>query len=121
MLKRRDEDYAPSPRSKAVNGLLANLQGQDQVVVPTDKTNSFRLVDSKDYIRWVKTHLNASAKVISRHHLMEVLQSGQDLLDEMEGLMGRRKLNLSSSHSGQSRFLLLRFLSRIIRSLIRHG
>jgi hypothetical protein len=63
MLKRGNEDYAPSPRSKAVNGLLANLQGQDQVVVPTDKTNSFRLVDSTDYIRWVKAHLNASAKV----------------------------------------------------------
>jgi hypothetical protein len=39
MLKRGNEDYAPTPRSKAVNGLLANLQGQDQVVVPTDKTN----------------------------------------------------------------------------------
>jgi hypothetical protein len=82
----------PSPRSKAVNGLLANLQGQDQVVVPTDKTNSFRLVDSTDYIRWVKAHLNASAKVVSRHHLMEVLQSGQDLLDEMEGLMGEKEV-----------------------------
>jgi hypothetical protein len=73
MLKRGNEDYAPSPRSKAVNDLLANLQGQDQVVVPTDKTNSFRLVDSKDYIRWVKAHLNASAKVVSRQHLMDVL------------------------------------------------
>jgi hypothetical protein len=48
ILKRGNEDYAPSPRSKAVNGLLANLQGQDQVVVPTDKTNSFRLVDLKE-------------------------------------------------------------------------
>jgi hypothetical protein len=77
MLKRGNEDYAPSPRSKAVNGLLANLQGQDQVVAPTDKTNSFRLVDSTDYIRWVKAHLSASAKVVSRRHLMEVLESGQ--------------------------------------------
>jgi hypothetical protein len=82
MLKRGNEDYAPSPRSIAVNGLLANLQGQDQVIVPTDKTNSFLLVDSKDSIRWVKAHLNASEKVVPRQHLMDVLQSGQDLLDE---------------------------------------
>jgi hypothetical protein len=78
MLKRGNEDYAPSPRSKAVNGLLANLQGQDQVVVPTDKTNSFRLIDSKEYIRWVKAHLYTSAKVVSRHHHMEVLQSSRN-------------------------------------------
>jgi hypothetical protein len=36
----------------------------------------------------VKAHLTASAKAVSRHHLMEVLQSGQDLLAEIEGLMG---------------------------------
>jgi hypothetical protein len=41
MLKRGNEDYALSSRLKAVNGLLANLQGQDQVVVPTDKTQFF--------------------------------------------------------------------------------
>jgi hypothetical protein len=40
----------------------------------------------------VKAHLNASAKVVSRHHLMEVLHSGQDLLDEMEGLMGEKEV-----------------------------
>jgi hypothetical protein len=36
MLKHGNEDYAHSPRFKAVKGLIANLQGQDQVVVPTD-------------------------------------------------------------------------------------
>jgi hypothetical protein len=73
-------------------GLLANLEGQDQVVVSTDRTNSFRLVDSKDYIRWVRALLNALAKVVSRRHLMEVLQSGQNLLAEMEGLMGEKEV-----------------------------
>jgi hypothetical protein len=75
------------------------LFGQDQVVVPTDKTNSFRLVDSKDDIRWVKAHLNASAKVVSRQNLMAVLQSGQDLLDEMESMMGEKEVKfVKQSH-----------------------
>jgi hypothetical protein len=67
------------------------LQGQDQVVVPTDETNSFHLVDSQDYIRWVKGHLDASAKVVSRHHLMDILESGKELLDDLEGLMGKKE------------------------------
>jgi hypothetical protein len=106
MLKRGNEDFAPSPRSKAVNGLLANLQGQDQVVVPTGKTNSFRF-DSKDYIRWVKARLNASAKVVFRQHLMAVLQSGQDLLDEMGSMMGEKEVKFVK----QSLFSLENFVS----------
>jgi hypothetical protein len=65
---------------------------RDQVVVPVDKTNSFRLVDSKDDIRLLKAHLNDLAKKVSRHHLMDVLQSGQDLLGEMEGMVGEKEV-----------------------------
>jgi hypothetical protein len=91
MLKHGNEDYASSPLSKAVNGLFANLRGQDQVVVPTNKTNSFRLVDSQDYIRWVKGHLDASAKVVSWHHSIVALEFGKELLDDLEGLMGKKE------------------------------
>jgi hypothetical protein len=30
--------------------------------------------------------------VVSRHHLMDVFQSGQDLLGEMDGLMGEKEV-----------------------------
>jgi hypothetical protein len=40
----------------------------------------------------VTAHLNASAKVVSRQHLMAVLQSGQDLLEEMESMMGEKEV-----------------------------
>jgi hypothetical protein len=66
MLKRGNKESASSPRSKAVDGPLANLQGQDQVVVPTDKTDSLRLVESKDYIRWVKAHFSVPQNGICR-------------------------------------------------------
>jgi hypothetical protein len=48
-------------------------------------------VDSQDYIRWVKGHLDALAKVVSQHHLMDVLESGKELLDDLEGLMGKKE------------------------------
>jgi hypothetical protein len=50
MLKQGNEDCATSPQSKAVNCLIANLQGQDPVDVHNDKINSFCLVISQDYI-----------------------------------------------------------------------
>jgi hypothetical protein len=36
-------------------------------------------------------HLDASAKVVSRHHLLDVLESGKELLDNLEGLMGKKE------------------------------
>jgi hypothetical protein len=45
MLKDGNEDYAPSPCSRPVNGIIKNLlQGQDCAVVPSiNKINYFRL------------------------------------------------------------------------------
>jgi hypothetical protein len=93
-----ESTYYSYPFSSMVAGLQKAVQrlvnGTSSHFVPQPTTSAVLEdalnVDSKDYIRWVKAHLNASAKVVSRQHLMNVLQSGQDLLDEMEGMMGEK-------------------------------
>ena len=45
-------------RSVAIKELQKSLQQDDRVaVVPTDKTNSFRVVLVEDYIKWINQHL----------------------------------------------------------------
>jgi hypothetical protein len=52
-------------------------------VVPTDKTNSFRVMDLDTYSSQVKAHLQNHAKPISHKELQEVKQQGLKLLDNL--------------------------------------
>jgi hypothetical protein len=63
------------------------------VVIPTDKTNSFRFVKTKDYITWVQQHLNQYGKVIDRSKLIEVTEKAMELLEEKREMLSEKETN----------------------------
>jgi hypothetical protein len=78
--------YQPSfePISDTINSLSKKLsENPKAVVVPTDKTNSFRVIDLDTYRSQVKAHLQHHAKPISHKELQEVKQKGLKLLSNL--------------------------------------
>ena len=59
---------------KAISQLLENLRESDQVVIATDKTNSFKLITLEKYKKWVLEHLQQSAKEIDRERMVEIYE-----------------------------------------------
>jgi len=52
-------------------------------VVPTDKPNSFRVVEKEKYIGWVKDHLEVAASEISVVRLQFIFGEAEKLLREL--------------------------------------
>ena len=72
----------PSDRSEEIHTLLKDLKTEkDLIVVPTDKTNSFRVVSKASYNDWMLSHLAADAIEIPRSRLTEVKDEAMWLLD----------------------------------------
>ena len=78
-------------KSKEVKEMRKNLDGKDFVVIPTDKTNSYRTVKTNDYKRWVIKHLEKSAAEIPRSKLVEVHQNAMEYLEELEPLLSKNE------------------------------
>ncbi len=79
-------------KSSEVKDIQTQLKGDDnQVVVPTDKTSSFRVVKIKDYIKWVLKHLKKSAKEIDRERLIEVQKQAGILLEERRHVISAKE------------------------------
>jgi hypothetical protein len=67
-------------RSQLIRKTLSSLQHtQDKVVVPTDKTNSFRIIPIQQYINQMHHHLATNATKISRARLTEVVDDASIL------------------------------------------
>ena len=78
-------------RSVAIKELQQSLQQDDRVaVIPTDKTNSFRVVLVEDYIKWINQHLKKSAKVIPKDKLDTVVKQGKDLLKKKRHILSSK-------------------------------
>lgn len=54
------------------------------IVVPTDKTNSFRIVSTLDYIQWVNKHIAKPGQEISRLELTEIHQNALAFPEEIQ-------------------------------------
>lgn len=48
-------------RNSEISNLMKVLSKSSKVVVPTDKTNSFRIIELESYKKWVEEHLEMSA------------------------------------------------------------
>mgnify|MGYP001787478984 FL=1 len=70
-----------NPKSHKIKTLQQKLRNKaDQVVVPTDKTNSFRTVSKSNYSKWVISHLAKNAKEVPRSQLTDVQKLAFDIL-----------------------------------------
>jgi GIY-YIG catalytic domain len=88
-------------RSKQVRQLCNTLQHHHLVVVPTDKTNSFRLISTQQYINQMAFHLTRNAKEINRSRLTEVADEASSLLETISHFLSsdERRLLVASINS----------------------
>ena len=54
--------------------IFTNLEGSDQVIIPTDKINSFRSASTNKYMTMVNEHLGISANEIYRDKLRAIFE-----------------------------------------------
>ena len=66
-----------------MNETIRILEESDQVIVPTDKTNSFRCMGMKKYMTMVNEHLRCPSKEIERDKVREIFEKSRELLDEV--------------------------------------
>ena len=59
------------------------LEESDQVIFPTDKTNSFRTMDTEKYMTMVNEHLRCSSREIERDRVKEIVEKSRELLNEV--------------------------------------
>jgi GIY-YIG catalytic domain len=79
-------------KSNIIKGLQKKLMDESEmVVIPTDKTNSFRIVPLSDYVSWVKQHLDKYGKEIPRSKLIEVTDKAMELLEEKRDFLSMKE------------------------------
>ena len=62
--------------------IINNLEESDKAIVPTDKTNSFRSVDTKNYMITVNEHLRISSKEIDRDKVIDIFEKSRELVED---------------------------------------
>lgn len=70
------------------------LKKTNKVVIPTDKTNSYRTVDINKYINWMEEHLESKAIKSSRDRIKDIYNDANKLLDEIEDIINKNEYNL---------------------------
>jgi hypothetical protein len=64
-----------------------NLKLTSPVVIPMDKTNSFRCIHIDDYENWMIKHLLKNGNELPRSKLVQVFEDGNELLESLEHAM----------------------------------
>ena len=86
------EKETTTPRAEAVKNLQKSLKKDIyHAVVPTDKTNSFKVMQVDEYIKQVKEHLQKNAKEIPRSRLTEVGDQAMSLLQEIQNSLSEKE------------------------------
>ena len=76
-----------------IRELQAMLQTHtDTVVIPTNKTNSFRTMHTDMYVRQMKQHLSKSAEAISRSKMIERWEDASTFLESHLYLLGEKEI-----------------------------
>ena len=61
---------------------MKDLKDKDQVIIPTDKTNSFELLDIKTLDIFIQKHLNKKVKQIDKARLSSTVDKALKFIDE---------------------------------------
>ena len=78
--------------SKRIGDIMNKLKKfPSLVIVPTDKTNSYRSMEIDKYEKLVVQHLIESGEEISRSRLIEIHDKGMDLLERLKKTMTKNE------------------------------
>lgn len=82
------ETIVETNKAREIHKLVKGLgENESTVVVQTDKTNSFRVVDKAKYIEWVEGHLKKNAKEVSTEKLVSIFNEANKLLSEIDEVL----------------------------------
>ena len=74
----------PNKKSSEIYNVLQRLKKSGCVCVPTDKTNSTRVIKNEDYKRWVSDHLLKASDLAILPKVMTLFEDANKLLDKVK-------------------------------------
>ena len=75
---------ARTDKNSEIYNVLQELEKSGCVCVPTDKTNSTRVINIEDYKRWVSDHLHKAADLALRPKVMALCENANLLLEKVK-------------------------------------
>ena len=78
----KQERKSIEPISASIQDVMKSLKDTNQVIIPTDKTNSFELLDIKTLDIFIQKHINKKAKQIDKERLSTTVDEALKLIEE---------------------------------------
>ena len=93
--EKKTSQKAKSSTSSNINQLLGHLRKASKVAVPTDKTNSFKIIEIDNYKSQVLKHLDTSATEVDRSKLVTISEKAKELLSKVSHKLDNNEYNIS--------------------------
>jgi hypothetical protein len=78
---------------KEIRRLEARLKEHpNKMVIPTDKTNSYKVINKEKYIEWVLDHLKTDAIEVSADKLVKIHEEGNELLLKLGNTLSEKEM-----------------------------
>jgi hypothetical protein len=89
----KSEGQPEMNKVKEIHFLEAKLKEHlDRVMIPTDKTNSFKVVDKEKYSKWMLGHLKTDATEVSADMLVKIHEEGIKLLSTLGHMLSEEEM-----------------------------
>jgi hypothetical protein len=90
----KSESQPETCKAKEIQCLEARLKEHpDMMVIPTDKTNSYKVIDKEKYIEWVLDHLKTDAIEVSMDKLVKIHKEGNELLSKLGNTLSEKEMS----------------------------
>ena len=89
----KSENQPEMSKAKEIRRLEAKLREHpNMMVIPTDKTNSYKVIDKEKYIEWVLDHLKTDAIEVSADKLVKLHEEGNELLSKLGNTLSEKEM-----------------------------
>jgi hypothetical protein len=89
----KSENQPETSKAKEIRRLEAKLREHpNMMVIPTNKTNSYKVIDKEKYIEWVLNHLKTDAIEVSADKLVKIHEEGNELLLKLGNTLSEKEM-----------------------------
>jgi hypothetical protein len=64
----------------------------NMMVIPTNKMNSYKVINKEEYIEWVLDHLKTDAIEVSADKLVKIHEEGNELLSKLGNTLSEKEM-----------------------------
>ena len=98
LITQASEDVLPKRKhDEKIFLTLKELRKSEEVVIATDKTNSYSLTPIEKYKTWVNEHLKKAAKEIDRERITEIFKHGNETCDKHQNILSDNEIKFLKS------------------------